>query len=154
MIKNTLVLFTLLISLSISGQEAISTQGDSYSNTNGSICFTIGETVIFSGTDGTNSISQGFHQSTWTLVNVEDHIANYDANIFPNPTEDVLNIQCSEFEDVIYTLMDAQGKVVLQNKLITDRTSLEVGQFTSGTYLLQLSKGSQNLRTFKLIKTQ
>ena len=41
--KNTIVLFSLLTTLSVSAQEVVSTQGDSYSNGTGSIDFTIGE---------------------------------------------------------------------------------------------------------------
>jgi hypothetical protein len=48
---------------SFSSQEVVSAQGDSYSNTSGSIDFTIGEVVINTGTDGNNDITQGFHQT-------------------------------------------------------------------------------------------
>ena len=41
--KITLVLFSLFATLTVSAQEVVSTQGDSYSNASGSIDFTIGE---------------------------------------------------------------------------------------------------------------
>ena len=144
---------TLFLALSVSAQEVIATQGDLYSTPAGNICFTIGETIISTATDGTNTITQGFHQNSWRLVGIENHFPNYDVNIFPNPTEDILNIQTSTFEEVTYTLMDAQGKILMSDKLISNLTSIAVSQYAPGTYVLQLSKDSQNLRSFKLIKS-
>ena len=115
--KNLLVLLSLITTIYVSAQEVVSTQGDSYSNANGSIDFTIGEVVINTGTDGTNDLTQGFHQTNWNFLGVEDFAPNYEAIIFPNPTEDVLNIKTSMFENVTYTLYDGLGKLVMQDIL-------------------------------------
>ena len=40
--KNALVLFSLLATISVSAQEVVSTQGDSYSNGTANMDFTIG----------------------------------------------------------------------------------------------------------------
>jgi hypothetical protein len=148
----TMVLFSLLITLSVSAQEVVSTQGDSYSNASGNIDFTIGEVVINTGTDGTNDITQGFHQTNWNFLGVEDFAPNYEAIIFPNPTEDVLNIRTSTFENVTYTLYDALGKLVMQNILSVEQTPIQVSQLAPGSYYLTLNNQTQNLKTFKLIK--
>ena len=150
--KNALLLLTLITTLSVSAQEVVSTQGDSYSNANGSIDFTIGEVVINTGTDGTNDLTQGFHQTNWNFLGVEDFAPNYEAIIFPNPTEDVLNIRTSTFENVTYTLYDAQGKLVMQNILSAEQTPIQVSQLAPGSYSLTLNNETQNLKTFKLIK--
>ena len=65
--KNTLVLFSLLATGTVSAQEVVATQGGSYSNTSASIDFTIGEVIIATETDGTNDITQGFHQTNWNF---------------------------------------------------------------------------------------
>tara|TARA_B110000046_G_scaffold178797_1_gene207106 strand:+ start:392 stop:853 length:462 start_codon:yes stop_codon:yes gene_type:complete len=151
--KNTIVLFSLLTTLSVSAQEVVSTQGDSYSNASGNIDFTIGEVVINTGTDGTNDITQGFHQTNWNFLGVDDHGQNYEATIFPNPTEDLLNIRTSTFENVTYTLYDAQGKLVMQDILSAEQTPIQVSQLAPGSYSLTLNNQTQNLKTFKLVKT-
>ena len=117
MLKNTLLFFLLLTSVCVSAQEVVATQGDSYTNSNGSIDFTIGEVVINTGTDGSNDLTQGFHQTNWNFVSIDDHVPSYEAIIFPNPTSEVLNIRTSTFENVTYTLYDARGKLVIQDKL-------------------------------------
>ena len=153
MIKNTLVLSMLLATTTATAQEVVSTQGDSYSNGTANIDFTIGEVVINTGTDGTNDITQGFHQTNWNFLGVEDHAPSYEATIFPNPTSEVLNIRTSTFENVTYRLYDAQGKLVLQDKLSSEQTKIPVSNLATGSYSLILNNETQNLKTFKVIKT-
>ena len=151
--KNTIVLFSLFACISVSAQEVVSTQGGSYSNASANIDFTIGEVVINSGTDGTNELTQGFHQTNWNFVGLEDYAPDYKATIFPNPTQDVLNIKTSTFENVTYTLYDAQGKLVIQNILTAEQTPVQVSQLAPGSYSLTLNNETQNLKIFKLVKT-
>jgi hypothetical protein len=150
--KTAFVLFSLFATISVSAQEVVSTQGDSYSNTSGSIDFTVGEVVINTGTDGSNSITQGFHQSNWSLVGVVDHDLSYEAIVFPNPTEDILNIRTHAFENVMYSLYDAQGKLIIQNKLSAEQTLIQVSHLAAGSYSLILNNKIQKLKTFKLVK--
>lgn len=151
--KTTILIVCLLFSASfLNAQETISTQGDSYTNPTGSIDFTIGEVVINTGTDGSHDITQGFHQTDWNFLGVEDHVPTYEAAIFPNPSSDVLNIKTSTFENVTYTLFNAQGKLVLQDKLSAELTPIQVCGLASGAYTVLLTNETQNLKTFKLIK--
>lgn len=162
MINYILVLFSLMITVSATAQEVVSSQGDSYINSSGSIDFTIGEVVISTGTDGTNDITQGFHQTNWNFLGVEDYAPNYEVTVFPNPTSEVLNIRTNMFENVAYTLYDAQGKLVLQDKLSAEQTPIQVSQIPPGSYTLELifeggNEGSLSMlkrKTFKLIKQQ
>ena len=152
--KNTLVLFSLFATISVSAQEVVSTQGGSYSNASANIDFTIGEVIINTETDGTNSLTQGFHQTNWNFLGVENFAPNFEAIVFPNPTSDVLNIRTSSFQNVTYTLYDAQGKLVMQNILSAEQTPIQVSQLAPGSYSLTLNNETQNLKTFKLIKQQ
>lgn len=159
--KQTLIVFSLLSTLAVTAQEVVSTLGDSYSNASANIDFTIGEVVIDTGTDGINDLTQGFHQTNWNFVGLEDHAPNYEATIFPNPTSEVLNIRTSTFENVTYTLYDAQGKLILQDILSAEQTPILVSQLAPGSYSLELifedeNDGSLSLskrKTFKLVKT-
>ena len=152
--KRTLFLFSLLSTIAVSAQEVVSTQGDSYSNTSANINFTIGEVVINTGTNGTNELTQGFHQTNWNFVGMEDYSPGFEASVFPNPTSEVLNIRTSSFENVRYTLYNAQGKLLIQEILSAEQTPIQVGQLAPGSYSIILNNQTQNLKTFKLIKTQ
>ncbi len=152
MTKRGLLLFSLLSTIGVSAQEVVSTQGESYSNSNGSINFTIGEVSIDTGTDGTNDITQGFHQTNWSFLGLEDHVTSFNASIFPNPTSEVLILKISAFNNVHYYLYDAQGKLVLNDIISAEETLIQVGQFAPGNYTLKLNKENQHLKTFKLAK--
>ena len=133
-------------------QEVISSRGDSYSNSNVNMNFTIGEVIINTETDGTHYMTQGFHQTNWFFAGLENHTPSYEAVIFPNPTEESLNIKTSTYENVVYTLYDAQGKLVMQNQLFEEQTSLQVSHLAPGKYSLVLNNKTEKLKTFKLIK--
>jgi len=152
--KQLLLLGLLTIINSVHSQEVVSTQGETYSSPNAIIDFTVGEVVINTVSDGTNNITQGFHQTNWNFVGLENHTPSFEAIIFPNPTSEVLNIRASAFENVIYTLYDAQGKLIVKDKLTAEQTLIPVSQLATGSYSITLNNPTQNLKTFKLIKTQ
>jgi len=144
---------TLLFSNFSFSQEVISTQGDSYINASGSVDFTIGEVVTFTGTDGSNYLTQGFHQTNWNFVELEDHKPDFEVNIYPNPVEDELNIRTVEFQDITYVLYDSRGRIVRENELSGEVTAITVTDLAPGSYQLTLSGSNQTqLKTFKLIK--
>ena len=154
MLKNTLLFCSLHIIVCFSAQEVVATQGDSYTNSNGSVDYTIGEVLINTENDGGNVLTQGFHQTNWNFVSIENHVPSYEAIIFPNPTSEILTIKTSTFENVNYTLYDAQGKLLMQDMLSAAKTPIQVSQLAPGAYCLILNRDTQNLKTFQLIKQQ
>lgn len=151
--KSTLAVSVFLLSLSsVNAQEVISTQGDSYSNSSGQIDFTIGEVVIDTGTDGTNDLTQGFHQTNWNFLGLDDYAPNFEVGIFPNPTENYLNIQTDSYENVRFILTDSQGKLIMSDILSTSLTTLQVAHLATGSYNLSLESNGVILKTFRLVK--
>ncbi|MDG1735286.1 MAG: T9SS type A sorting domain-containing protein [Crocinitomicaceae bacterium] len=63
-------------------------------------------------------------------------------------------MRTSSFENVRYTLYNAQGKPLIQDILSAEQTPVQVGQLAPGSYSIILNNQTQNLKTFKLIKTQ
>tara|TARA_B110001450_G_scaffold111908_1_gene105676 strand:+ start:65 stop:541 length:477 start_codon:yes stop_codon:yes gene_type:complete len=154
LLKPTIILFLFLINICVLSQEVVSSQGDSYISPGGFLDFTVGEVIINTDVQGAYILSQGFHQTNWDFVGIENHDPNYDATVFPNPTSDLLNIRASIFDNVSYTLYDSKGKLLIQNNLSSEQTQIQVSQLASGLYSLILSNKTQNLKTFLLIKQQ
>ena len=150
--KNTILLFSLLTTVSVTAQEVVSSQGETYSNSNGSIDFTVGEVIINTGSNGTNDITQGFHQTNWNFLGVEDFAPDFDITIFPNPTSDVLYIKSSFYQDISYSLYDTQGKLVFKNILTETETQIQLNQLAPGAYSLSIHNKKEQLKNFKLIK--
>jgi hypothetical protein len=152
--KYTFVLFLLFATLFVKAQEVISSQGDTYTNVSGNIDFTIGEVITSTGSNVENQLTQGFHQTNWSFVSIKDHVPSFNALIFPNPTEDFLNIQASVFEMVSYSLYDEVGKLILKGVLSSEKTSLDVSKLQTGLYSLILNNPDNILKTFNIIKTR
>ena len=152
--KNLLLFGALTLSLNSLGQEVVSTQGDSYTNASGSIDFTIGEVVINTVTDGTNDLTQGFHQTNWNFLGVDNHEQNFEATVYPNPMGTELYIQTENFEFVSYIIYDAAGRIVAENKLNALQTGIDVSTFAPSSYsLVLLNENQEKVKTFKLVKT-
>lgn len=153
--KVRLALLAMIFSGVIYAQEVVSTQGESYYGGSANIDFTIGEAIINTETDGTYEITQGFHQTNWNFAGMEDLMPEMDVKIFPNPTSDILNITTTQFEGVSYALVDANGKIVKDDKLIGETTIVGVNELAPGSYsILLLDQEKNKLKTFKLIKNQ
>ena len=150
--KQAAVLIALCSCISLFSQSVESSSGDSYITDLGSLDFTVGEVVIYTGTLGTTTFTQGFHQSSWYFSEIYDHNSQFEALLFPNPTIDLININTSDFAEVRYTLHDAAGRIVFQGQLFSETTSLDLSEFASGTYSITLSRSGENLKIFKLIK--
>lgn len=151
--KKTLLVVLFVSSISLSAQEVISTQGDSYDNGTNTIDFTIGEPVIETVSDGTNDATQGFHQTNLTITNIEDLDVDFSVNIYPNPAADVINLTIEKYEKITYQIYDMGGKLVDQSTLTSSTTSLNVSDYPKGTYLLTLIESDKKkLKTYKIIK--
>jgi phosphoribulokinase len=150
--KQLLILGLLTIINSVHSQEVVSTQGETYSSPNAIIDFTVGEVVINTVSDGTNNITQGFHQTNWNFVGLENHTPSFEAIIFPNPTLEVLNIRASAFENVTYTLYDAQGKLIVKDKLTAEQTLIPVSQLATGSYSITLNNPTAKFKDIQTYK--
>jgi len=152
--KKQIFLFaTFFAAFAATAQEVVSSQGETYSNANGSIDFTVGEVIINTGSNGTNDLTQGFHQTNWNFLGVQDFAPDFDVTIFPNPTSDVMNIKSTIYQNLSYSLYDAQGKLVLKNVLSETVTQIQVNLLAPGAYSLSISDKNGQLKNFKLIKS-
>ena len=154
--RSKTVLFVSILSFSVNvfSQEVISNQGDSYIDSNASIDFSIGEVVTFTGTTSDYNLTQGFHQTNWSFVSIENHVPSYQAVIYPNPTDEFLNIKASLYENISYLIYDEMGKLILKGNLLCEETALELSPLATGRYSLILSNSKENLKTFNIIKTR
>lgn len=151
-IKFTILLL-LLCTLTVSSQEVIASQGNSYSNSSVSIDFTIGEVVIASLSNTGNTLTQGFHQTNLTVLAIDDFDINYQARVFPNPTQDLLQVEIQNFEGLNYKMYDIQGRQLSQQKIYSINTSINTTPYAKGLYLLViLNENNQLLKTYRIIK--
>jgi hypothetical protein len=70
--------------------------------------------------------------------------------VFPNPSNGIYHIETNEVSSFEYALMDVQGKVLLSNNS-TGNTSIDIREFASGIYILEINDGLK-LNRVRLLK--
>ena len=71
------------------------------------------------------------------FVSTTNVIRDEEVSIFPNPTADVLTISRLETDQVLYTLFDLNGQVVIQQLLSGNSYEISMEGIPAGVYLLQ-----------------
>ena len=152
---SIIILMLFLAGSMVSAQEVVSSNGDSKSAAGVEVSWTVGEAVVATLIGGSNTLTQGFHQTKLTITAVSElFLPGIEIKVFPNPTQDFITIHFSEYiEDSKYSLYDFTGKL-LENKLISsDDTEINMSKYASGQYILKLTnKSRQTIQTFKIIK--
>ncbi|MBL6594058.1 MAG: T9SS type A sorting domain-containing protein [Flavobacteriales bacterium] len=77
-----------------------------------------------------------------TLGFNEYEIANWDVNIFPNPSRDFLNITIngSNSKDIKYTILNSLGKIIYQQTGTFKRHQINIENLSIGNYFLILEQ--------------
>jgi len=151
------LLFMLLIGFSLKAQEVVSSGGKTQAAAEYELSWTVGEAVTATVSDGTNTLTQGFHQSELIITAIGE-LLNSDLvlKVYPNPTQDFVNIHFSKLIDETsysYSLFDLNGKLLEQKNITTNDVKLSIARFAEGSYLLKLSgENHQPLQSFKIVK--
>ena len=69
-------------------------------------------------------------------------VANWDVNIFPNPSRDFLNITVngSKSKDIKYTIMNTLGKIIYQQSGTFKQHQINIENLSNGNYFLILEQ--------------
>lgn len=136
--KQLLLVIGLVFRINSShAQEVIATQGDSFSNAVGSLDFTIGETIVETFKSSSNIITQGFHQSSISVIPTGIADLDHLIKVFPNPTSDILIIDTGGIQGLSYQLIDAKGIVLLNKALSFESSEIDLITYAGGMYLLR-----------------
>lgn len=97
------------------------------------------------------TINQTAHIVEGQTLSVENPIAVLEFSMYPNPTDNVLNLVSSTDTFVNAIVYDMSGRVVL-NKKLDDAQQVTVATLQSGNYLLQLKSDKGIYTTKRFIK--
>ncbi len=155
--KNIVSLFLIITTLTITAQtterEVVSANGNFYANSAGQLSTTLGEPVISTTTNGTNTLTQGFQQTQITVTGIEDLQTDFEMNIYPNPVSNFITIKIKELkENILLTIYTVEGKVVINRPLTVTETKLDVGSFAKGNYFLNVTQQNEIIKTYKIVK--
>jgi hypothetical protein len=75
-------------------------------------------------------------------------------SVFPNPTSDKAVLTINDYkpeENNSMTLLDIKGNVVMEQKITSGRSELDVSKLVSGIYYFNVVK-NKNMLSYKLVK--
>lgn len=123
--------------------EVISSGGDSYSQPFGKMDVTIGEAVIETLNENNIFLTQGFQQSHFFAVSIQEDSESEDIgfNVYPNPATDVLNVFWNIDKTAIIYLYNLKGKLLMSESMYQN-VQINISAYASGPYLLRLIEGN------------
>jgi hypothetical protein len=157
--KNTfLLLVSLILTVSSFTQtvhEVISATGGDATGTGGSVAYSVGQIVYTTNTGATGSVAQGVEQAyEISSVGIKETALNISLSVFPNPTSDFLTLKVEDYnnEALNYTLLDEQGRLVLNEQITTQDTQVAMSTLARGAYFINVLQANKKIQTFKIIK--
>ena len=135
--------------------QMMSSQGGTSKTNNGIIVTqTIGQQSVNGNYDNQYfKIGQGFQQANWSRIILEQTIPEFEVSLYPNPFNNIVNIQHNSDEDININVFDTAGRLVFKSliNVTSPKQSINLEQLPSGVYLIHLQ--SNHLKYFtKLIK--
>lgn len=144
--RTLLIILPLGIASMLSAQsispDVVASAGAHFTGSNAQLNFTIGEPVTTTLSNGSNMLTQGFHQTMLTVTAVnEQTIAEIAVTVFPNPTSDQVNVQLvNNKEDLQLDLFDLNGKLLQTCKINADQSNVQLGmaEYAIAHYVLRI----------------
>jgi hypothetical protein len=137
--------------------DVITTAGDYFEQSSGSLSITIGEPIIetFGISDG--YLTQGFQQPHYWMLSIEEQDRT-DINIiaYPNPTHDFLQLMVvgNEINNYYYQVFSLSNQLIKEGELILNQNfTMDLSSFSPSTYLLKVYNAEYSqVKIFRIIK--
>ena len=146
---NCVMIAFLLSGIAVHAQELVSTAGSYGETSSGSLSWTIGEPVIETITNGTNTLTQGFQQSKLTVTAINElKVSGIELSVYPNPTNSFLSIEvkADKQKDLLLSLFDLNGRLILQKMMAGNKQTIKMQNYKPGTYILKVMQAKDSNR--------
>ncbi|UTW61478.1 hypothetical protein KFE98_15885 [bacterium SCSIO 12741] len=143
------------------GLRLITPAGGFEENSGVYMAWSIGEVMIATEGDHRYFMTQGFHQTAWTVVKVWNYQPEIDVDmkVYPNPVVRELTLEMDftpEWDSPWMCVMqDYAYRPVLEQEITSSKTSLYVAHLSNGPYMLSVYNDQRQLvKTIRLIKNE
>ena len=85
------------------------------------------------------------------LITANEELSDMEVKLFPNPTSDKITIQSDNFKNTTLQISDYLGRQILQQNINNAETILDLSNYSSGQYFLQLERDNKRV-IYKIIK--
>ena len=152
--KKLFMCIAMLSVAAISGyaQSAVATAGGEATG-DGSVSFTVGQTVFTTVANENGSISQGVQQAYEITTETGIDVTEIQLSAFPNPTSDVLNLTIDgDFGKVTYALFNNSSALLAKGTANGPKSQIQMDAYKPGLYFLDVKAEGQTVKRFKIIK--
>jgi hypothetical protein len=147
-----MVFYNTALSQSIS-KRVVGTSGNTLSNSNLKVSWTVGEPVVGLMTASGNQLGNGYHPSlNVQALSVEESLLDVQLKIYPNPTSQMLYVSHPELNSFLIKISDVNGKLIYSSS-INKEEPLDISNYSQGMYLVTIeNKENNKTNTYKIIK--
>jgi len=154
--KKSIVFPLFFFCIVLSAQESLHSAADDISTSLGSIYYSIGQITYTTDRETNGSVSRGVQQphEITVLVGAEEKNIELEMSVYPNPTTDFLTLRVKEYDvkNLTAVLYDIKGQLIRQIDLSGQQAQIDLTDLTKSTYLLQVKKGGNVVKIFKVIR--
>ncbi len=136
--------------------QVISSLGGDYANATAQMGQTVGETSIQTESNGSNVLTQGFHQTRLQVISLDENFEGLSLAVFPNPVSDFLKVKTEGLETATEAqLLAMDGRLILRSEIEqNDETLIDMTAFADGTYQIIFNQNGEAVKRFSIIKNQ
>src|ERR1700756_322613 len=91
-----------------------------------------------------------------TLKKQEQLVQQYGVNVYPNPTQDKINLSLNNLQNnvqTIVTVADEAGKILYTGQNLQPQNEINMASYNNGTYFIRLLIG-KDVMVYKIMKVQ
>lgn len=156
-----LLIFSMFLSNEMYGQslspQVNSSAGGDYTSSTHQLSWTMGEPIIDTWGTGSNTLTQGFHQTRLVVTSVTNVKTDWRVSIYPNPTIESVQLELPNalLNPISLTIVDVSGRLIHTQTLEigTQKHRLNFSSLLSGMYFLELKDSvTQSTITYKIKK--
>ena len=159
-LKRLKICVILLLGLGLTGlqaQESVNATGGNALGSGGSVSYSVGQLTYQTHVGTNGSVAEGVQQQFEISIITEIKEAkgiNLSVSAYPNPTTDYLTLRIDEFEisNLSFQLYDMNGKLLQNEKITGNQTSIVMSNLLPATYFVKVIQGNKEVKTFKIIK--
>ena len=141
------IAFLLLGLGGLHAQESPTAAGGEATGTGGTASYSVGQVVYTTATGTNGSVAQGVHQpyEISTVVGINETTIQLELSVYPNPTTNYLTLKVEKTENLNYQLFDMQGKIIENQKVANNSTTIKMEDLPIATYFLKVTKNNSGL---------
>ena len=153
--KLVVLICVLMMGFCMFAQSSVNASGGNASGNAGKVSYSIGQPFYSSTAGALGKINEGVQlpYDIYDVTEVPSTMA-ISMSVFPNPTHEylTLSVEDDDFEAMEMYIYDISGKEIMQQRISSSETAINMKSLPSATYFVRITKGKNEVKTFKVVK--